>query len=90
MSKRRLMMLASLFLALALAFPIYMIFESWNEDYADLAHRGESVNFDQTDIQSYFQDATVRHQILFTILAVCETVFVILFVITLRASLLKP
>jgi hypothetical protein len=83
MSKNRMMVLAAVFLSVALIFPVYMIIESWNEDFIDLTHRGELG--DQTDIQSYFNDATVRHQTLFTILAAGEVVFVVLLVITLRA-----
>jgi len=76
--------LAILFLALALILPIYALIESYNEDFRDLLHRGPLL--DDTQIQEYFQDATARHIRTLTILAIVEVVFVILFVLALRAS----
>jgi uncharacterized membrane protein YphA (DoxX/SURF4 family) len=77
--------IAAILLAAALIFPMYMLIESSNEDFRDLMHRGFPL--DETQIDAYFQDATVRHQTLFAILAVGELVLVVLFVIALRASL---
>ncbi|HVO36901.1 MAG TPA: hypothetical protein VMT01_01870 [Candidatus Acidoferrum sp.] len=58
--------------------------ESYNEDFRDLLRRGPLL--DETQIEGYFQDATARHVRILTILAIVEVVFVILFVIALRAS----
>jgi hypothetical protein len=80
-------------LAIMVIFPFYMLIESWTEDFIDLGHRGEDVNFDQTDIQSFFADATVRHQTLLTILGVGEAVLLIAFILTFRSAIkpeLKP
>jgi hypothetical protein len=81
------LVLLAILLAVMVALPFYIVLESWNQDYVDLVHRGESVNFDQTDIQSYFADATVRHQNLLIILAIAELLLLIPFTLALRAAL---
>jgi hypothetical protein len=81
------MVLSFILLAIALILPIYVVIESSNLDFQDLVHRGPLL--DETQIQSYFHDTTVRHQMLFTILAVSESVLVVLFIIAFRASM-KP
>jgi hypothetical protein len=68
-------------------FPVYVLIESWNEDFADLGHRGQSAQFDWTDAQGYFADATVKHETLLIILAVGEIVLLVLFILTFSLSM---
>ena len=84
MSRKIMLALAAIFISLALVLPVYALVESWNEDFTDLTRRGPL--FDETDLPNYFQDATVRHQTLFTFLAIFEVVLAVLIVITLRAA----
>ncbi len=81
------MILAMVLLAILLALPIFMILQSWNEDLANLGQ--QKLPIDDTGLQAFFNDITLRHQTLFTILVVSEIVVLILFLLTFRASL-KP
>jgi hypothetical protein len=87
MSRRILLALAAIFIGIALVLPVYALVESWNEDFANLTRRGNLL--DETDLQDYFQETTVRHQTLFTFLAIFEVVLVVLIAITLRTAF-KP
>jgi hypothetical protein len=81
------MIIAGVLLVAALIFPIYILILDYNETFLDLVQRGPLPLQDQTDIQSFFQSITLRHEIYFTILGIGEVILVILFLLTLRALL---
>jgi hypothetical protein len=83
--KKGMLVVSMVLLTIMIIFPLYMLIESWNEDLTNLGQ--QSTPLDQTGIQSYFADATVRHQTLLTILAVGEVVLLVLFILTFRMAI---
>ncbi len=81
------LVLAIIILVIMLAFPIYVLVESWNEDVGKLG--SQPLPLDQTGLSSYYNDIAARHQLLLIILAITEVVLLIIFLLVFRAAL-KP
>jgi hypothetical protein len=85
---RKALVLAGIFLAIALVSPGYVLIEEAQADEQDLANLGPNLA-DETQATQYFHAVTERHQTTLTILLVVEVVFIILFAISLWFAL-KP
>ncbi len=80
-------MLVAILLGIVLVFPVFMIIQSWNTDYANLAQQGPSL--DDTELNNYFANAAVQHQLILTILAIVEIPVLIVLALTIRALMRK-
>ncbi len=85
--RNKMMALAMVILIAMLAFPIYVLVESWTEDVGRLG--SQPLPLDQTGLSSYYNDIAARHQLLLVILAITEVVLLIIFTLVFRAAL-KP
>jgi hypothetical protein len=85
---RKALVLAGIFLAIAIVSPGYVLIEEAQADEQDLANLGPNLA-DETQATHYFQAVTERHQTTLTILLIVEVVFIILFALSLWFAL-KP
>lgn len=87
MNRNMLLVLAGIFLAASLIFPIYVVVDSLNYNFS---HYTISVPLDDTAREALIQEAQARNQLIFTITAIVEIAFTIAFLLTLRAIIKSP
>jgi Mn2+/Fe2+ NRAMP family transporter len=78
---RKALILAGIFLAVILVFPIYALLTT-TIDEQEFANEAPNLA-DETDVQSEYNNLTAQHTMLVTIVLVIEAVFTVLFVIAL-------
>jgi hypothetical protein len=83
---RKALVFAGIFLAIALISPIFIFVSETTADDKDFDNLGPNLA-DETQATEYFQAIAERHHTALLILAIIETVFVVLFAIALWFAL---
>jgi len=83
---RTALVFAAIFLAIALVSPVFILIQERSADDKDLENLGPNLA-DETRATEYFQAVVQRHSMTLIILAIVETVFVILFAIAIWFAL---
>lgn len=84
MKPRTKLVIASVFLFAALLLPVYAVITSLNEDFR---YYVISNPLDETARQNLINEATTRHNTLFTIVIIAEIILVSLFAVSLWSAI---
>jgi hypothetical protein len=79
---RKALVLAAIFLAAALASPVFVLIEETSANQRDIDNLSPNLA-DETQVTEYLHAITQRHQTVLTLLVILEAVFVILFAVSL-------
>ena len=86
---RKALIIATIFLVVALVFPIFVIFEDYASTTQALINNRPNLN-DETQRTAFFNQIQASHNTLLTALIVVEAVLIILFAISMLIALKPP
>jgi capsular polysaccharide biosynthesis protein len=86
---RKALVIAAIFLVVALVFPVFVIFEDYASTTQALVTNRPNLN-DETQRTAFFNQVQTTHNLLLTVLLVIEAILIVLFAVSMLIALKSP